>query len=250
MTRTTKFAISAVTCVLAMFGCGEQSTAPAANKATQISASIYGEAPCSDFAIICDENGGDPGSNEQGYFLDYDVVDGSSFGEFLLSEAQAAAFTNTGVSCPPGFSMLGVPATLFPPNEAPLPIASSGWWGIIFGEMSDPYGRYNWPSNLAHPELQYMWPALDQSRRRAQIMNADARCVLLPPRPGTQEYRLQVTFYKYNGVRLWYPTRNTGGGGSGGGGWSCTQQFAILEINYGDGTGWHELWRGYVTVCG
>ncbi len=43
----------------------------------------------------------------------------------------------------------------------------------------------------------------------------------------------------------------TGGGSSGGGSSSgCYQDWIIVEINYNDGTGWHELWSGWATVCG
>lgn len=37
----------------------------------------------------------------------------------------------------------------------------------------------------------------------------------------------------------------------GGGGWpeTCPKVWIIVEINYGDGTGWHELWSGYVDDC-
>ncbi len=37
--------------------------------------------------------------------------------------------------------------------------------------------------------------------------------------------------------------------GYGGGGSGCENVWLIVEINYGDGTGWHELWSGYVLVC-
>ena len=46
------------------------------------------------------------------------------------------------------------------------------------------------------------------------------------------------------------PPSGGAGGGGGGGGPECTQEYIILEINYNDGTGWHTLYEGYVTVCG
>jgi len=40
-----------------------------------------------------------------------------------------------------------------------------------------------------------------------------------------------------------------GGSGGGGGNGNCHTEYIVVEINYGDGTGWHTLWEGYATVC-
>jgi hypothetical protein len=52
-------------------------------------------------------------------------------------------------------------------------------------------------------------------------------------------------------VNARYPRRRNAstGGGSGGGTYECHEEYVIVEINYGDGTGWHVLWEGNAMVC-
>ena len=51
------------------------------------------------------------------------------------------------------------------------------------------------------------------------------------------------------------PTSNCspGSSSSGGGGGStpgCQEEYIYMDINYWDGTGWHEIWEGWALVCG
>lgn len=48
----------------------------------------------------------------------------------------------------------------------------------------------------------------------------------------------------------WTRKSSFGGGGGGGGPDPCYQEYIYLEVDYGDGTGWHVVWEGYATVCG
>ncbi len=159
-------------------------------------------------------------------------LDGDASVEYATANA---ALSSSYVSCPPGFTKYRVVATLLPPGEAPLTIVSSGWWGIIYGELADPYGRYQWPGGF--------WPAIDGSGREAKIGTADAVCRVFA-RPGG--FTINVSFFRYNEVEIRYPPTPGGGegGGGGGGGGGCVDEWIIIEIDYGDGTGWHTWWEG------
>jgi hypothetical protein len=57
---------------------------------------------------------------------------------------------------------------------------------------------------------------------------------------------------QYYGVLVREAQQEPAGGGGGGGGGpddNCSYEFITIEINYGDGTGWHELWSGWAWVC-
>lgn len=52
------------------------------------------------------------------------------------------------------------------------------------------------------------------------------------------------------------PCPGVGGGGSGGGssedptgGLNCYWDYIFVEINYGDGSGWHTWWEGWARIC-
>lgn len=240
--------------VLVIAGCTDQPTAPGGHLISTPEPHLSESPPqCDPSMIICDENGGVPDVTYDYYSEDVGDVTGSASFEYTLSAAEAQPYfgltSGSAVACPAGFAMAGVAATLYPPGEPLLPIVSSGWWAIIFGEMPVNFGRYLWPANMSAPQAEYMWPATDASGRWASIANADARCLLVVYPNGM--YRTDVTFYKYNGVRIRYPSRRTNyGGGSGGGLPDCHLEYIYLEVNYGDGTGRHVIWQGYATVCG
>jgi hypothetical protein len=40
-----------------------------------------------------------------------------------------------------------------------------------------------------------------------------------------------------------------GGDLGGGGGLSCREEYIYIEVDYGDGSGWHTWWEGWATVC-
>ncbi|MHB0950090.1 MAG: hypothetical protein ACYC3Q_13300 [Gemmatimonadaceae bacterium] len=101
---------------------------------------------------------------------------------------------------------------------------------------------YNWPQSPTG-----WWPAfnLDRGGGPARIKIRQGRAVC--------HGGGNLSFIQYYGVTLEddniYKKTSSIGGGGGGGGENCWTEHAIIEIDYGDGTGWHELWRGYVTVC-
>jgi hypothetical protein len=130
---------------------------------------------------------------------------------------------------------------------------SSGTW-IINWVKSLPYlssgqAIYSWPQGGGDGS----WPAYNQSLGAggAKIWVREGRAVCLTP-PGN------VIFVMAYGVRVEDPNvrrPGSGGGGGGGsedtgGGSDCTQEYVYLEVDYGDGTGWHTLWEGYARVCG
>jgi hypothetical protein len=189
---------------------------------------------CTPTMIICEDGSPPPPPEVVDTFFE---LDGGA--SFSLTGASSAP------SCPPGFTMNNNPATLLPPGEPPLFISSSGWTYIDYGGMPDPYGRYFWPPNRADPEG--FWPAVDGSGRKAYIATALAHCYITV---SGNIATLNVSFYRYNGVKIRYPYRQTsssGGGGGGGGPSGCQTEYVIIEIN--TGSGWTVWWEGYATVC-
>jgi hypothetical protein len=139
---------------------------------------------------------------------------------------------------------------LFPPGEAPLTITVAGWFYILLDPMLPGMGRYSVPRNNSDAEGMWQEYPWQPGMRRASVANADGHCYIVP-KPGGGGFDIRVSLFKYNGVRIRYPSRSTSyGGGSEGGAPNCHQEYVYLEINYGDGTGWHVIWQGYATVCG
>jgi hypothetical protein len=121
------------------------------------------------------------------------------------------------------------------------PFSFQGLHTLLF-ENPPGLGRYSLPAGY--------WPAVDGSGVQAQAESADATCVWTFPAPGT--LRIDIGFYRYHRVNTRWPRRRGVSNGSGGGGAppGCHYEYIYLEVNYGDGTGWHVIWEGNALVCG
>jgi hypothetical protein len=128
------------------------------------------------------------------------------------------------------------------PQLRPLSFVSSGVWEFIMSQIYPfPWTQYRWPSGF--------WDAVDGSGRSISVGTADATCSGFVSPDG--RWGIRVNFYAFHDVEIRRPRggqQQTGGGGDTGGG-TCHDEWLVLEINYGDGTGWHELWEGWGQVC-
>jgi hypothetical protein len=131
---------------------------------------------------------------------------------------------------------------------------STGTWTIDWVAsipyLSSSQAIYNWPQGGGDGS----WPAYNLSLQAggAKIWVTKARGFC--PAPNS------VQFFLFYGVRVEDPNiRRPGDGGgaggtpTGGGGTDpsdCRDEWIIIEINYGDGTGWHTWWEGWARVCG
>ena len=79
---------------------------------------------------------------------------------------------------------------------------------------------------------------------KVKASHGDAKCIY-----NAALNRWALIFEKIYNVE--WETRHDGTvpGGGGAPGQVCIQEVWVLEINYGDGTGWHEIWRGTVSRC-
>lgn len=236
--RTRTFLVSLVLTTV-VIGCRDQAESPTspmtATDATPLSWQS-GEG-CAPYMIICDDEGFtwfDDGFEE----VYTDFSDGDLF-ELSVSESNLAwsgcpsyvvgvYFGNVYVTNPSG-------------NKQSVPFMTTGTWSWK-ADLGPMRARYNWPPGY--------WPAIDGSGIQIQISAADGTCRVAP---GGLTY---VSFTRYHHVNARFPRRRGytltgggGGGGDGGGSGQCRQEWVIVEVNYGDGSGWHVIWEGYATVC-
>lgn len=113
--------------------------------------------------------------------------------------------------------------------------------------------KYNWPVG---PVADGYWPAYNlntQNRTYVKIEQALAQCDILQGPNG--RLWLGTKFIRFYGVRARdnqmrvRPGSDDGNVPGGGTPPGCTWDWVILEIDYGDGTGWHELWEGWARIC-
>ena len=98
------------------------------------------------------------------------------------------------------------------------------------------YGLYVVPN--------YWWPDKIFLGRYITVAYTDVQCSV-----SQAQNAMIYDFIRAYGVVARYPVGgDAGGGGNYGPSVTCIQEEVIAEINYGDGTGWHELWRGTTTV--
>src|SRR5690606_13494318 len=119
---------------------------------------------------------------------------------------------------------------------------SSGTWTINWVKslvyLLSGQAVYNWPAGS--------WPAfnLDRPTGIASVTVESARAVCAGP--GSLHF---IVFYGVKVTDSGLSMAMNGGSGGGGGNGNCHTEYNVVEINYGDGTGWHTLWEGYATVC-
>jgi hypothetical protein len=216
-------------------GCGDLVVPPPAPE-LRATAPMFDELgnECTPTMIIC-EDGSPPPPPEE-------VVD--TFFELEGSASFSVSGESSAPSCPQGLPLLNTPATLLPPGEPPVHISSSGWAPIDYGGMPDPYARYFWPPNRADAEG--YWPELGGTGRKAYIAIGLARCYYTL---SGNTWTYHVSFYRYEGVKIRYPYRQSSSGGGSGGGAppGCQTEYVVIEIN--NGSGWVVWWEGYATVC-
>lgn len=193
---------------------------------------------CTPTMIICDD-GSTPTWQDDG-FEEATVYEasGALMDQIPMDAALAAPV------CPSYAYGIGLRTTLSAPrpdgNFQSVTISTTGTWSW-WGEDGPSSAMYNWPPGY--------WPAVDGSGAEVSIGTAHGNCY--PLTAGMVAVRLGPPF---RWVNARWPRRRgeispTSGGG-GGGGDSCQMEYIIVEINYGDGTGWHELWEGWASVCG
>ena len=114
----------------------------------------------------------------------------------------------------------------------------------------EPEGRYNVPPGY--------WPSPDGSGIEVQANTAVGVCSAQDYYVGPfmwRHFHFHITGFTGVNVRWPKPYSNTsnpagGSGGSSGGGTGCRWEYIYIDVDYGDGTGWHEVWEGWAQVCG
>lgn len=230
-------------CVL-VSACEDTLSGPGQGVISTLSPATTQGAGCPPEVIICD---GEPTVTYGTYTEDIGDISGTGEETYSMTAAEAAQYVGmpngSGVLCPLNIPWVSTATFKLSPDELDVIVQPTGYTTqiAILGLSS---ARYIFPQNWS--DSQGMWPDIgpgSPAGRYARAQSADGSCSL---RPGNQ---IKVSFFRFNGVAVRYPTRCTSSGG-GGGQATCHTEYAYLEINYGDGTGWHVIWQGYVTVCG
>jgi hypothetical protein len=120
---------------------------------------------------------------------------------------------------------------------------SRGTWSLM-ADIGPNMARYNWPPGY--------WDAIDGSGIQVQVGSVEGFC-------RTNDRGLVYVSFteRFHHVNARFPRRRgyyrtSGGGGGGedeGGGGQCREEYVYVEVDYGDGTGWHVIWEGTATVC-
>lgn len=220
--------------VLLAASCSDNPTAsPTAPRGPLVSADIYG-IPCPE-QIIPDPScapGGGGGGNSYFTYEFFAELDASG-------SIEGVGPIESTVFCPASVYGGGIVTTIA--TGTPVPFIAYGLFQKIGSHGIFPLdqrrARYSFPSGF--------FDSTNNPNLKVKASHGDAFCSY---NFGLQRWAL--IFDKVYNVE--WETRHDGtipGSGGGDPGQVCIQEVWILEINYGDGTGWHEIWRGTVSRC-
>lgn len=202
--------------------------------------------PCTPEMIICENP---PGDDFEEVYLE--SVEASVVEPMSVQEYSGPSYSSTvgPIPCIPGFTQsaklliipVPTPGGGFPENKS---VMFSGLWVLesYIGGYGSSSAYYIFPPGY--------FPAADGSGVQVTVGKGLANCSYV------QGGQYTVTFYRYYQVNGRWPRSrpaSNGGGYVGPGGGTpdgCSWDFSILEINYGDGTGWHTIWEGWALWCG
>ncbi len=157
------------------------------------------------------------------------------------SAMDQASLTSGAVVCPAFVTDFLVMAQVTPASGSPFYITSTGTWYLtqLYGNPS--YGLYRWPPGR--------WAAMDMSGRTVSIQSALGVCTAYIDY-ARRVAGIRVNYGHFYGVVIYPPLSPASGGtGAGGNGSNCHNEYIVIEINIGDGTGWHVWWEGWARVC-
>lgn len=232
-------------------GCTDQPESPTGPTTLAGAAPRYSEASgeCTESTIICDD-GSEPTWTDDGFEEVYtDFTDGDvSFEQETSGSTSDSSYDmsySSWAGCPSyvtGVAYGNVYVTNPGGGRTSVRFMSSGTWSWM-GDQGPNQARYNWPPGY--------WDAIDGSGIQVQVGSVDGTCRIndrgfVYVAFGPNYYHVNARFPRRRG---YYHQTGGGGGGGGGDGTQCREEYAIVEVNYGDGTGWHVIWEGTVTVC-
>ncbi|HEY0151325.1 MAG TPA: hypothetical protein VGB92_04965 [Longimicrobium sp.] len=204
---------------------------------------------CTPAMIICDD-GSERRWTDDGFEEVYtDFADGDLSFEHESSESTSAGSyqaSYTWSGCPSyvvGVAYGNVYVTNPSGGKTSVRFMSSGTWSWM-ADIGPNMARYNWPPGY--------WDAIDGSGIQVQVGSVEGFC-----RTNDRGYVYVAFTGRFHHVNARFPRRRgyylaSGGGGGGeddGGGGQCREEYVYVEVDYGDGTGWHVIWEGTATVC-
>ncbi len=241
LARYKRWAATVSAVVVVLTGCsGSEPSAPIKLTPPSVASFEEGSIPNCETQVIyeepCESRGGGGGT---------DSIDGEITVTASVEWQESFAELPDGVSasvCPPIVFDRLVPGPVTARDGKRFEILTTGTWQIrhVLGPST---ASYYWPPGR--------WPATDGSGYAASITAADAACNFYLDR-ARRTAGISLDFYKFYGVEVFIPggpAGGDGGGGSGGGSVACHEEHIVIEINYGDGTGWHVWWEGVAWIC-
>jgi hypothetical protein len=199
---------------------------------------------CTETTIICDDESGTRWTDDGFEEVYTEVTDGDMSFEPDASESTSsgtydASYSWTG--CPSyvqGVAYANVYVTNPSGGKTSVRFMSTGIWSWN-ADLGPSMARYNWPPGY--------WDALDGSGIQVQVGAVDGACRM------NDRGRVYVAFTgPFHFVNARFPRRRgyrLASGGSGSDETECREEYVIVEVHYGDGTGWHVIWEGMATVC-
>jgi hypothetical protein len=247
MKITTRTLLAALVLTTVAVGCTDRSESPTDPTTVASAAPLYSESSgeCTETMVICDDGSEPPRWVDDGFEEVYnDVTDGDmSFEESTSDGSYDASYSSS--RCPSyvvGVAQGTVYVTNPSGRKVSVTFRSRGTWSWKF-DTGPSTARYNWPPGY--------WQAIDGSGIEVQVGSVDGTCLVGPAQMtyvslGPNYYFVNARFPRRRGYHF---TGGGGGGGDGSGGTQCREEQVTVEVNYGDGTGWHVVYRGTATVC-
>jgi hypothetical protein len=225
--------MSALLAVVLVAGCSEKASTSLTEPRIPVVSADIGGIPCPQQFIqdpSCDPNAGGGGYSHFTY-------------EYAAESDVSGSISGVGSTVSPAFcpaSVYGAGIITTSGTGTPVPFVASGLFQKIGSHGLYPLdptsARYSFPNAF--------FDSSNNPHIKVKASHGDAKCV----------YNLAIgkwilIFDKIYNVE--WETRHDGTvvGGGGEPGQICIEEVWILEINYGDGTGWHEIWRGTVSRC-
>ncbi|MEX2152799.1 MAG: hypothetical protein WD825_05620 [Gemmatimonadaceae bacterium] len=234
-------AFAAISVTLLVSACADHGPTPSNDLLKPLRSTSFSMSTDCEQQIIPDPECNTDGSGSTGYWAYHEEADGE-----LMLEAAAYESNEESAPCPRWIEGTTTGFVRDPNTRFMYRFSSIGRWNI------------NWLASLIYlPSSQaiYSWPQsptgwwdavnVDRGNSPAKIRIKEARGYCATT---------NVHFFTYYGVevkddQLRTQSSGSGGGGGSGDGLNCHQEYVFIEINYGDGTGWHVWWEGYASVC-
>jgi hypothetical protein len=253
--KSTTHTLLASLVLVTVAGCIDQPASPTGSATIDGATARYtwGGEECTETMIICDDGSEPPPPTwtDDGFEEVFtDVADGE------ISLVEDTSQTTSG-NPPASYSWSGCPSYIAGSAYGTVYVTnpSGGKTSVTF--LS--WGIWSWHSDLGPNRARYNWPpgywdAVDGSGIEVQVGSAEGTCRVndrgnVYVALGPKYYHVNARFPRRRGYTPTSGGGGSGGGGGGGGGTTCREEYVVVEVNYGDGTGWHVIWEGLAIVC-